>query len=74
MAIREAVNEQGLQASVALFDVFTGAPVPEGRKSLAFSVDLRTPDRTLTDEEADAAVQAVVARLSRDFNAELRAG
>jgi phenylalanyl-tRNA synthetase beta chain len=74
MAIREAVTEQGLTASVALFDVFTGAPVPEGRKSLAFSVDLRTADRTLTDDEADAAVQAVVERLRDDFGAELRAG
>jgi phenylalanyl-tRNA synthetase beta chain len=74
MAIREAVSDRALTASVALFDVFTGAPVPEGKKSLAFSVDLRTADRTLTDDEADAAVQAVVARLAQDFGAELRAG
>jgi len=57
-----------------LFDVFEGAPIPEGRKNLAFSVDFRAPDRTLTDEEAEAAVHAIVQRLARDFGAELRAG
>src|SRR6266511_318546 len=64
----------GLLDSAVLFDVFEGAPIPAGRKSLAFSVDFRAPDRTLTFEEAEAAVQAVVNRLARDFGAELRAG
>jgi phenylalanyl-tRNA synthetase beta chain len=57
-----------------LFDVFEGAPIPEGRKNLAFSIDFRAPDRTLTDEEAEAAVHAIVQRLARDFGAEFRAG
>jgi phenylalanyl-tRNA synthetase beta chain len=64
----------GLLDSAVLFDVFEGAPIAEGRKNLAFSVDFRAPDRTLTYEEAEAAVQAVVQRLARDFGAELRAG
>jgi phenylalanyl-tRNA synthetase beta chain len=71
-AIREAAGE--LAVSVTLFDVFTGDPVPEGRKSLAFSVDLRAPDRTLTDADADAAVARIVERLQRDFDAQLRSG
>ena len=57
-----------------LFDVFEGPPLPEGTKSLAFSVDFRAPDRTLTDEEADGAVGAIVERLSRDVGARLRSG
>ncbi|MGH2711967.1 MAG: phenylalanine--tRNA ligase subunit beta [Actinomycetota bacterium] len=59
---------------VLLFDVFEGDPVPEGKKSLAFALDLRAPDRTLTDEEADQVVRAIADRLASEFGAELRAG
>ena len=74
--IRGALIEAGgpLVDEVVLFDVFTGAPVPEGKKSLAFSVDFRAPDRTVPDEEADQAVRRIADRLRRDFGAELRAG
>jgi phenylalanyl-tRNA synthetase beta chain len=74
--LRDALIEAGgeLVDAVILFDVFTGAPIPEGKKSLAFSIDFRAPDRTVRDEEADAAVQRIVDRLHRDFGAELRAG
>jgi phenylalanyl-tRNA synthetase beta chain len=57
-----------------LFDVFEGDPLPPGTKSLAFSIDLRAPDRTLTDDEADAVVRAIADRLASAFGAELRAG
>lgn len=59
---------------VMLFDVFQGQPLPAGKKSLAFSVDFRAPDRTLTDDEADEIVQAVTNRLAETFGAELRTG
>jgi phenylalanyl-tRNA synthetase beta chain len=59
---------------VVLFDVFEGGPIPEGRKSLAFSVDFRAPDRTLTDEEAEQAVLGIVERVVTGFGGELRAG
>ncbi|MGH2722725.1 MAG: phenylalanine--tRNA ligase subunit beta [Actinomycetota bacterium] len=58
---------------VLLFDVFEGDPVPEGRRSLAFHVDFRAADRTLTDEEADERVRHITERLAGDFGAELRA-
>jgi phenylalanyl-tRNA synthetase beta chain len=57
-----------------LFDVFEGDPLPSGKKSLAFSLDFRAPDRTLTDDEADERVRAIADRLAADFGAELRAG
>lgn len=57
-----------------LFDVFTGPPVPEGKRSLAFSVDFRAADRTLTDDEVDAAVSRMSEHLAEEFGAELRAG
>jgi phenylalanyl-tRNA synthetase beta chain len=71
-ALEDAAGE--ILGSVLLFDVFEGPPLPEGTKSLAFSVDFRAPDRTLTDEEADGAVEAIVERLSRDVGARLRSG
>jgi phenylalanyl-tRNA synthetase beta chain len=56
-----------------LFDVYTGAQVGDGRKSLAFSLRLRAADRTLTAEEAAGVRDAVVAEAHRRFGAELRA-
>ncbi|HXF36577.1 MAG TPA: phenylalanine--tRNA ligase subunit beta, partial [Actinomycetota bacterium] len=75
-AVREALIEAGggLVGGCVLFDVFRGGPVPEGRKSLAFQVDLRAPDRTLTDQEADAVQEGIVRALRERFGAELRAG
>ena len=58
--------------AVVLFDLFTGGPLGPGRKSVGFSVDLRAPDRTLTDAEAEAAVRAIAERLRKEFGAELR--
>lgn len=46
--------------SIRLFDVYTGDQVPAGKKSLAFSLRLRAPDRTLADEEIKAAREAAV--------------
>lgn len=63
-----------LLGACVLFDVFRGGSLPEGRKSLAFAVNFRAPDRTLTDEDAQVAVEAIVVRLRADFDAELRAG
>ena len=68
--IREAGGD--LVSELRLFDVFAGAPVPEGKRSLAFAVGFRAPDRTLTDAEVDEAVAAVVERLAASFGAELR--
>jgi phenylalanyl-tRNA synthetase beta chain len=54
--------------------VHVGAPLPDGKKSLAFSVDLRAPDRTLTDDDATEVVARIVERLRTGFGAELRSG
>jgi phenylalanyl-tRNA synthetase beta chain len=59
---------------VALFDVFEGPPLPPDRKSLAFAVDFRASDRTLTDADADAAVAAIVENVRARFGGELRTG
>ncbi|MFY0406023.1 phenylalanine--tRNA ligase subunit beta [Solicola sp. PLA-1-18] len=58
-----------LLESVRLFDVYTGHPVPEGQKSLAFALRLRAPDRTLSDEEITATREAAVAEAVRTTGA-----
>jgi len=71
-ALREAGGE--LVETCLLFDFFSGPPLPEGKKSLAFSIDLRASHRTLTDDEADAVVHRIAEHLASEFGAELRAG
>jgi phenylalanyl-tRNA synthetase beta chain len=62
-----------LLESLRLFDVYAGVQVGEGRRSLAFGLRLRAPDRTLTAEEANAARDAAVAEAARRTGAALRA-
>ena len=50
---------------IALFDVYVGSQIPEGMKSVAFSVRMRASDRTLTDAEADSAVKKAVDELDK---------
>ena len=50
-----------LLESISLFDVYTGPQVGKGKKSLAYALRFRAPDRTLTDAEAAAARDAAVA-------------
>ena len=58
-ALRDGAGD--LLESVRLFDVYTGAQVGEGKKSLAFALRFRAADRTLTDAETAAAREAAVA-------------
>ncbi|MGH3302306.1 MAG: phenylalanine--tRNA ligase subunit beta, partial [Streptosporangiaceae bacterium] len=63
-----------LLESVRLFDVYTGDQAGPGRKSLAYTLRFRAPDRTLTADEASAARDAAVAEAARRTGAVLRAG
>ncbi|GAA2852181.1 phenylalanine--tRNA ligase subunit beta [Streptosporangium fragile] len=69
-ALREGAGE--LLESIRLFDVYTGAQVGEGKKSLAYSLRFRAPDRTLTVEETTAARDAAVALAGERTGAQLR--
>jgi phenylalanyl-tRNA synthetase beta chain len=68
----DVVRAEPLVEAVTLFDVYRGAPLPATAKSLALAIRYRAADRTLTDAEADAAHQAIVARLAATLGAELR--
>jgi phenylalanyl-tRNA synthetase beta chain len=58
--------------AVRLFDCYRGAPIPAGKKSLAYSIAYRSTDRTLTDDEVNALHGTVVERLTSRFTLELR--
>ncbi|HEY2126418.1 MAG TPA: phenylalanine--tRNA ligase subunit beta [Streptosporangiaceae bacterium] len=62
----------GLLEEVRLFDIYTGEQAGAGRKSLAYSLRFRAPDRTLTVEETTAAREAAVAEAARQVGAVLR--
>ena len=64
---------EGILQDVRLFDVYTGEQVPEGKKSLAYNLSFRLPDRTLTDEDIEPVVTEILAELKSEFGAELRA-
>ena len=63
---------KGLLKDVTLFDIYRGKGVPEGKKSVAFSLVLRADDRSLTAEEADSDVKSILETLEKDLDAVLR--
>ena len=69
-AVEKAAGK--LLESVKLFDVYKGKGIPDGKKSVAYSLSMRAPDRTLTDEECDKAMRAAIAALETEFGAQLR--
>jgi phenylalanyl-tRNA synthetase beta chain len=62
-----------LLADLALFDVYRGQGVPEGRRSLAYRLRLQAADRTLTEQDIAGVRDQVVAAVARDHGASLRA-
>ncbi|WP_027717716.1 phenylalanine--tRNA ligase subunit beta [Desulfovirgula thermocuniculi] len=68
--IREAGGENLRQ--VQLFDVYEGRQIKKGYRSMAFSLFFQAVDRTLTDEEVAARVEAISAAAARELGAELR--
>ena len=61
-----------LLRGVRLFDIYRGVGVPEGKKSMAFSLELRADDRTLTDQDSENVMSKVLTALKEKVNATLR--
>ena len=55
-----------------VFDVYMGANLPEGKKSIAYALTFGASDRTLTDEEVNPVLDKIVAGVEKAFGAELR--
>ena len=61
-----------LLTEVTLFDLYTGAPVPTGHRSLAYSLTFQALDRTLSEDEVSKLVTRIAARLQRELGAQRR--
>jgi phenylalanyl-tRNA synthetase beta chain len=70
-AAREAAGPELREARV--FDVYRGGQIPPGKKSVALHVAFQSPERTLSDADAHALRERIVAALAERFEAELRA-
>lgn len=67
------IREKGDDLSkVYLFDLYEGKGVPQGSRSLAWSLSFQRGDRTLTDKEVDSSMAAIVKALEKEFGAKLR--
>ena len=71
----EAVIESAagkLLRNIRLFDIYRGSGIPDGKKSLAFSLELRADDRTLTDVDSEQIISMVLEALKTTLGAALR--
>ena len=65
-------NGGGLLESLNLFDVYTGKQIPDGKKSVAYSVVFRASDRSLTTEEVNDVFEKILSGLEKNVSAQLR--
>ncbi|MBV9712158.1 MAG: phenylalanine--tRNA ligase subunit beta [Ktedonobacteraceae bacterium] len=72
--IQDAIVRYGgeLLRSVTLFDIYTGDPIPAGKKNLTYSLIYQSQERTLTDAEANELQDHILQALYREFGATLR--
>jgi phenylalanyl-tRNA synthetase beta chain len=72
--VRAVIEESGQPelTSVRLFDQYRGDQVPDGKKSLAYALQLRDPEKTLTDADALQVRERIVAALGDRFGAKIR--
>ncbi len=72
--VHQALHRHGAPwlEEASLFDVYVGQPIPAGKRSLAFHLTYRDPERTLTDEAVDRHHEALIKALAEELGAELR--
>jgi len=83
VVVREEVPSAHLEAVIrresghlledlCVFDVYKGPGIPEGHRSIAYSLTFRSPDRTLTDEEVETTMRRIGGALEQRFGARIR--
>lgn len=72
--VRKVILDVGgpLVEDAFIFDVYTGKPIPEGKKNLAYAIRYRSPDRTLTDAEVGQAHGRIIEEVNRRLGGSLR--
>ena len=71
--VQDTIKGFPLVSQVALFDVYVGEQVPQGKKSLAYRITFQSPTQTLTDDEVNHVLKQILEKLSQEFGAILRA-
>ena len=73
-ALEDCIRRAGgkLLREIALFDIYRGQGVTEGSKSIAFSLTLRSDERSITAAEADEEIKDILAALEKELGATLR--
>ena len=74
LALEKCIRAAGgsLLKTADFFDVYTGAPIPAGQKSVAFSLEFRSDEKSLTDADVEPLMAAILARLDKELEARLR--
>jgi len=72
--VTQAIASSALVSQVTLFDVYEGAPLPQGKRSLAYAVHFQSLEKTLTESEVADARRRIIRRLEHEVGAELRGG
>ncbi|HEY77618.1 MAG TPA: phenylalanine--tRNA ligase subunit beta [Dehalococcoidia bacterium] len=70
--VTDIISSFPMVSQVAVFDVYSGAPVPVDKKSLAYRIRFQSIERTLTDEEVNDIQQQIMARLATELGVTLR--
>jgi phenylalanyl-tRNA synthetase beta chain len=70
--VTQAIAGSALVTQATLFDVYEGAPLPAGKRSLAYAVHFQSLEKTLTEQEVADARKRIIRRLEHEFGAELR--
>jgi len=72
--VMEAIRRfrQPFVDEITLFDIYEGAPIPEGKKGISYRIRYQASDRTLTDEEVNQYHEKILIRLKEVFQLELR--
>ncbi|MFC2018791.1 phenylalanine--tRNA ligase subunit beta [Chloroflexota bacterium] len=71
--VRDIIKGFPLVEAVTVFDVYSGQPVPSGKKSLAYRITFQSPAHTLTEEEVSKVQEQVLGKLASELGAVLRA-
>ncbi len=70
--VQDIIRGFSLVSQVALFDLYTGAKLPPGKKSLAYRITFQSPSHTLTDDEVNKVQQKILDKLAKQLGATLR--
>jgi phenylalanyl-tRNA synthetase beta chain len=72
--VRRVILEVGgpLVEDALIFDVYTGKPIAEGHKNLAYAIRYRSPERTLTDADVTSAHQRIISEVNQRLGGALR--